>query len=123
MLDVVETQVSETTLEEDGYYAFVAEDDICSEDEITKISTKLLTTGEATALVVRCWERRRTARMEAVVHRGLPEDLGITGERKAISNVTKKADLAIEIWEGRIGKLDSEYGETLFSKVKLRCCT
>ena len=46
---------------------------------------------------------------------------------KAISNVMnppritdpKKADLAIEIWEDRIGFLDSEYGETLSSKMKM----
>ena len=27
----------------------------------------------------------------------------------------KKADLAVEIWEGHIGNLDSKYGETLSS--------
>ena len=56
VLDVVETQVSETNLEEDGYYVCVAEDDTCSEDQIIKISKKLhslllnLTTGEANAV-------------------------------------------------------------------------
>ena len=71
--DVVETQVSETNLEGDGYYAYVAEDDTCSEDQIVNISTELhnlllkLTTGEAHAVEARPGETW-TARMEAVVH-------------------------------------------------------
>ena len=40
VLNVVETQVSETNLEEDGYHAYVAEDDTCSGDQIIKISKK-----------------------------------------------------------------------------------
>ena len=55
VLDVVETQVSETNLQEDGYYVYVAEDDTCSEDQIIKISTKLHNLpGEANAVVRRC---------------------------------------------------------------------
>ena len=131
VLDVVETQVSETNLEEDGYCVYVAEDDTCSEDQISKISTKLhnlllnLTTGEANAVVRRCrgrhgllaWKRLCTTLNPRTLASGV----------KAISNVMnppritdpKKAALAIEIWDDRIGKLDSEYGETLSSKMKM----
>ena len=62
--------------------------------------------------------------MKAIVHGASPEDLGIRSESHQEcdpSKITdsKKADLAIEIWDCRIGKLDSECGETWSSKVNM----
>ena len=109
----------------------MAEDDTCSEVQIIKIRTKLhnllliLATGEANTVVERCrgrhgllaWKRLCTTLNPRTLASGV----------KAVSNVVnpsritdpKKADLAIEIWEGLSGKLDSEYGKTLSSKMQM----
>ena len=70
--------------------------------------------------------KARTAGLEEAVHEPLnPRTLasGVKSISQALNapKITdaKKADVAIEMWEDKLVKLDVEYGETLSSKMKV----
>ena len=131
VLDVVETKVGGTDLEEDDCDTHVAEDDTCSGDQIHENQHEIaqlllnLTTDEANPAVRRCWERHGPLAWKRLCTTRNPRILA--SRVKAISNVMnpswitdpKRADVAIEIWEDRTGKLDSVFGETVSSKMQM----
>ena len=130
VLDVVETKVAEQELEEEDYPTYLAEDDV-DEEQIVLISTKLhnlllnLTIGEANAVVRRCRGRHGLLAWKKLCTSLNPRTLasGVKAISQAMNppRVTdsKKADVAIELWEDKLVKLDIEYGETLSSKMKV----
>ena len=84
-----------------------------------------LTTGEANAVVRRCRGRHGLLAWKKLCASLNPRTLA--SGVKAIGQVMnppqiidpKKADIAIEMWEDKLIKLDVEYGETLSSKMKV----
>lgn len=124
VLDIVETKVVEQELVEDDYPTYLVEDDV-NEEQIVLISTKLhnlllnLTTGEANAVVRRCRGRHGLLAWKKLCTSLNPRTLA--SGVKAISQAmnppritdSKRADVAIELWEDKLVKLDIEYGETL----------
>ena len=130
VLDVVETKVTEQVLDEDDYPTYLVEENV-DEEQIVVFSTKLhnlllnLTTGEANAVVRRCRGRHGFLAWKKLCTSLNPRTLA--SGVKAISQAmnpprimdSKKADVAIDLWEDKLVKLDIEYGETLSSKMKV----
>ena len=130
ILDFTEAKMAEADLEEDDFATMIAVDG-CDEDKVQEIGSKLhnlllnLTTGEANAVVRRCRGRHGLLAWKKLCTSLNPRTLasGVKSISQALNppKITdaKKADVAIEMWEDKLVKLDVEYGETLSSKMKV----
>ena len=130
VLDYVEAKMSEAELDTDEMVIKVTDKEM-DEDELREIRNKMfnillnLTTGEANAVVRRCkgrcgllaWKRLCTTLNPRTLASGVKLISQVLNPAK-ISDA-RKADVAIEMWDDKLVKLSTEYGEKLSDKLKL----
>ena len=130
VLDYVEAKMSEAELDSDGFKVMVAGQEMV-DDDLRKVRNRMfnvllnLTTGEANAVVRRCQGRCGLLAWKKLCTTLNPRTLasGVKLISQAI-NPTKitdarKADVAIEMWDDKLVKLSTEYGEKLSDKLKV----
>jgi hypothetical protein len=130
VLDYVEAKMSEAELDSDGFKVMVAGQEM-DDDDLREVRNRMfnvllnLTTGEANAVVRRCQGRCGLLAWKKLCTTLNPRTLasGVKLISQAI-NPTKitdarKADVAIEMWDDKLVKLSTEYGEKLSDKLKV----
>jgi hypothetical protein len=128
ILDVVETEMKEEDLEAMDWTMLA--DERFSEDDLKQVSERFhnlllnLTTGEANAVVRRCrrnglwaWKRLCTTLNPRTLASGVKAISAVLAPGKIACGA--KADQAIEVWEDKMSKLSTEYGEQLSAKMKV----
>ena len=130
VLDYVEAKMSEAELEGDMFEVKVADQEM-DDDDLRECRNKMfnillnLTTGEANAVVRRCqgrcgllaWKRLCTTLNPRTLASGVKLISQVLNPAK-ISDA-RKADVAIEMWDDKLVKLSTEYGEKLSDKLKV----
>jgi hypothetical protein len=130
VLDFVEAKMSEAELNSDVFKVMVAGQEM-DDDDLREVRNRMfnvllnLTTGEANAVVRRCqgrcgllaWKKLCTTLNPRTLASGVKLISQVINPAKIVD--ARKADVAIEMWDDKLVKLSTEYGEKLSDKLKV----
>jgi hypothetical protein len=131
VLDIVEAKMSEAELEVDVFPTVEVAGQEMDDDDLREIRNRMfnillnLTTGEANAVVRRCrgrcgllaWKKLCTTLNPRTLASGVKLISQVLNPAKITD--ARKADVAIEMWDDKLVKLSTEYGERLSDKLKV----